>query len=76
MTMITSTKFVGLTIVTSMLVIGSTFSLPALLAKHRLPQVVSLLVTGKGLLDVLMAQINQRLSVSPLPIMGSQLVEH
>ena len=75
MTMITSTKFVGLTIVTSMLVIAALFA-ASMTRQASAPQVVSLLVTGKGLLDVLMAQINQRLSVSPLPIMGSQLVEH
>ena len=75
MTMITNTKFVGLTIVTSMLVIAALFAASITRQASAAPG-GSLLVTGKGLLDVLMAQINQRLSVSPLPIMGSQLVEH
>ena len=42
--MITGTKFVGLTIVTSMLVIAALFA-PALLAKHRLPR---WFITGDG----------------------------
>ena len=73
--MITSTKFVGLTIVTSMLVIAALFA-DSTTRQASAAQVVSLLVTGKGLLDVLMTLINQRLSISLLLIMGSQLVEH
>ena len=68
-------KFVGLTVVTSMLVIAVLF---ANNTKHQASagQVVSLLVMEKELWVVLMILINQRLSISLLLIMGSQLVEH
>ena len=68
-------KFVGLTVVTSMLVIAALF---ANNTKHQASaaQVVSLLVMEKELWVVLMILINQRLSISLLLIMGSQLVEH